>query len=90
MTSQRESFEKWWNETKGDEITYVGLSSFTEEVMFASWQAAQADQAEHNKPDKYDMVLRMNDGLHATLDIVNMTITKSGVKQFTLIARGTK
>jgi hypothetical protein len=44
MTNQ-EKFEKWWSENKGYEITHVGFSTFTEEVMFASWQAAQADQA---------------------------------------------
>ena len=49
-----------------------------------------AEEVTHNKPDEYDMVLRREDGLHITLDIVNLTITKSGVKRFTLVLGETK
>lgn len=75
MTRQRESFEKWWNETKGDEITDVGLSTFTEEVMFASWQAAQTDQAKYmsllelNNKFKYNAIAL----LQAKLDTILIT-----------------
>ena len=37
--SNREEFEKWWRETKGTDIPYTGLASFTEDVMFSAWQA---------------------------------------------------
>ena len=37
--SDREEFEKWWRETKGTDIPYTGLASFTEDVMFSAWQA---------------------------------------------------
>ena len=48
------------------------------------------EKVTHNKPDDYNMVLRREDGLHITLDIANLTITKSGVKQFTLVMGETK
>jgi hypothetical protein len=37
--TNREEFEKWWKETKGTDIPYTGLASFTEDVMFSAWQA---------------------------------------------------
>ena len=37
--TDREEFEKWWRETKGTDIPYTGLASFTEDVMFSAWQA---------------------------------------------------
>lgn len=46
MTDTREAFEKWWNETKGTEIKHVGLSSFTEEVMFHAWSDATLAERE--------------------------------------------
>ena len=37
--TDREEFGKWWRETKGTDIPYTGLASFTEDVMFSAWQA---------------------------------------------------
>lgn len=40
-------------------------------------------------PDKYDMVL-FKDGAFISLEIANLTISKSGVKQFTLVLSESK
>ena len=72
-------FYKCFSDSRISSIAQIALLNIT-----------TAEEVTHNKPDEYYMVLRREDGLHITLDIVNLTITKSGVKRFTLVLGETK